>query len=390
MATLTQDLTEIEQVENKLVANKLSRFAYTEEAYDDPLQYADGVENYDVNNAQNIPVGTTSVMKVNETVVSKGYRSQASSLTRMLMNHFLGRTSYNLNKVNDNLKALLATFKGHLGTANGIATLDAGAKLPFAQLPFNMETVGFHNSIYGGRKLNAGEDTDVSVEDFCTQVREKGFHSDVYVGDYWEFDGKKFRVAEFDAFYNQGDLISDNASSGFSNRHHAVIVPDENLSDEYWGTSGNTNTGYAGSSAFTTELPRLADIYNDSDFFDGYILHKKEYFSSQCTNGKVTGATQKTAQMVLMNCIELFGSAIYTFVNTDTITNVGASGVTHQLALFRFNPQLISQQNNYFWLRDIYAGIDNGALYVSGYGGCVGNVDVDGDEDGFRPRFLIG
>ena len=133
MGTLSEDLSAIKTVEDKIIANKVARFAYTEEAYTD--NDANGVSEYNVNNAQNIPTADASVLKVNETVLSKGYRAQASSITRMLVNHFFGRMSYNLNKVNDNVSNLIATLIGHRGTANGFATLDANGRVPYSQLP---------------------------------------------------------------------------------------------------------------------------------------------------------------------------------------------------------------------------------------------------------------
>lgn len=141
MGTLQEDLTNIDSLEDKVVKNQVARFAYTEKAYKDDI--VDGVEEYDVNKEQNIPVGTASVMKVNETVLNRGYRAQASSITRMLMNHFLGRLSYNLNKVNDVVSSFIKTVKSHLGSANGIATLDETGRVPYSQLPEStMEFMG--------------------------------------------------------------------------------------------------------------------------------------------------------------------------------------------------------------------------------------------------------
>ena len=133
MSTLNEDLSAIKEVEDKIIANKVARFAYTDEAY--TTNDANGVAEYNVNNAQNIPTADASVLKVNETVLSKGYRAQASSITRMLVNHFFGRMSYILNKVNDNVSNLIATLIGHRGTANGFATLDASGRVPYSQLP---------------------------------------------------------------------------------------------------------------------------------------------------------------------------------------------------------------------------------------------------------------
>lgn len=133
MGTLNEDLSAIKEVEDKIIANKVARFAYTDEAY--TTNDANGVAEYDVSKEQNIPTADASVLKVNETVLSKGYRAQASSVTRMLLNHFFGRMSYNLNKVNDIVSNLIATLIGHRGTANGFATLDENGRIPYSQLP---------------------------------------------------------------------------------------------------------------------------------------------------------------------------------------------------------------------------------------------------------------
>lgn len=133
MGTLNEDLSAIKEVEDKIIANKVARFAYTDEAY--TTNDANGVAEYNINKEQNIPTADASVLKVNETVLSKGYRAQASSVTRMLLNHFFGRMSYNLNKVNDIVSNLITTLIGHRGTANGFATLDENGRIPYSQLP---------------------------------------------------------------------------------------------------------------------------------------------------------------------------------------------------------------------------------------------------------------
>ena len=133
MASLVCDIDSIKEIEDGLTSNKVAQFAYTQSAYND--NDADGVESYDYSQENNIPVANASILKVNDTVLNKGWRSQASSITRMLMNHFLGRVSYNLNKLNDNFSSLLASLKSYIGQANGIASLDENGRIPYSQLP---------------------------------------------------------------------------------------------------------------------------------------------------------------------------------------------------------------------------------------------------------------
>ena len=131
MSTLKEDLTAIKKIQDGLVSNKVARFAYTQNAY--VTNTVNGVDEYNVNNEQNIPNGTASIMKVNSTVLDKGYRAQASSITRMLMNHFLGRISYNLNKINDNMQSLLNTLITKFPTSLNGGNADTATRLQTAR-----------------------------------------------------------------------------------------------------------------------------------------------------------------------------------------------------------------------------------------------------------------
>ena len=132
MSTLAQELSALKTAEDKITGNKVANFAYDDYAYEH--DDANGVDTYNVNNHQNIPNGTANILKVNPTILTKGWRAQASAITRMLLDHFLGRCSYNLNKVNDHFSSLLTTLGNYLGVANGIATLDSNGKVLNAQL----------------------------------------------------------------------------------------------------------------------------------------------------------------------------------------------------------------------------------------------------------------
>ena len=127
---ISDELDSLIVKEEKLENNKVAPFCYEQSAYDD--DQADGVDLYNPNAAQNIPLANNEILQVNPTVLTKGYRSQASSITRMIVNHFFGRTSYNLNKVNDVMLSLLNSIKNSLNAVNGIAKLDENANIPVA------------------------------------------------------------------------------------------------------------------------------------------------------------------------------------------------------------------------------------------------------------------
>lgn len=171
MSTLMEELTAIKAVEDKLTANKVANFAYTNHAYENPLTEADGVASYDPDAEQNIPNANPSTLLVNSTILTKGWRAQASSITRMLMNHFLGRCSYNLNKVNDLFSLFLTKLMLFLGKANGIATLDANTRLLNSQLPtiVSLADTNITNlTINTGDTLKVTFDSNVEGEDTST------------------------------------------------------------------------------------------------------------------------------------------------------------------------------------------------------------------------------
>ena len=106
-ASLTSRITS----EAKLLDSrgKVSRFAYTEQALTNDDVY--GVETYNYNNAQNVPVGDSATLQMSDDILSKGVRSQASSFTRMGVNHFFGRCSYNINKLSEHVQELMKTLR---------------------------------------------------------------------------------------------------------------------------------------------------------------------------------------------------------------------------------------------------------------------------------------
>ena len=227
MGTLNEDLSAIKEVEDKIVANKVARFAYTEEAY--TTNDANGVAEYDVNKEQNIPTADASVLKVNETVLSRGYRAQASSVTRMLLNHFFGRMSYNLNKVNDNVSNLITTLIKHRGTANGFATLGTDGRVPDSQLP-----VG---KIFGyllGRFWAQGTGNNTTYG-FNTVYYANGIWvaGSFLNGLWWSTDGKA---------WTQG--TGDNTTYTFSTVYYAngIWVAGSNAHGLWWSTDGKAWT----------------------------------------------------------------------------------------------------------------------------------------------------
>ena len=158
---LKDDILTLKNKEGTLTGNKVCNFAYDDTAFeDDTTTGANGVSVYNYNNHNNIPVKDVSVLKVNPTIISKGFRSQVSTLSRMLLNHIFGRVSYNLNKTVDTLNSLLTNLYTYIGQPNGLATLDNTGRLPYSQLPLSaVEYKGAWNANTNTPTLASGTGT---------------------------------------------------------------------------------------------------------------------------------------------------------------------------------------------------------------------------------------
>jgi hypothetical protein len=93
--SIQSDLRLITQVIERLDENRAAAFSYDEDAFND--DDIDGVELFDKNAHQNIP--KAELTDYNPSVTTKGVRTQGASIPRMAWNHYIGRFSYNINKL---------------------------------------------------------------------------------------------------------------------------------------------------------------------------------------------------------------------------------------------------------------------------------------------------
>ena len=277
MATLKEEIEAIKSLQDGIVKNKVVNFAYTDEAY--TKNDADGVEIYDINQSQNIPVPNPDVLKVNPTVLTKGYRAQASSVTRMLMNHFFGRTSYNLNKVNDFFLSLLTKLSVYLGKANGIATLDSNVKVPVEQLqniiddsPVGVTTPT--NKTYSSSKIR--EIVTQQAEELSNSIREVLEQLNSFINT----KGKANGIATLDSNakvpLTQLQNVTDTKgkANGIATLDSNAKVPVEQLQNIINDASASNNKTYSSNKINTmnTTLENKIDLLKLKQIYANYII----------------------------------------------------------------------------------------------------------------------
>lgn len=188
--SVISDIERLLAKERTIQDNRVSFFAYDSTAYNS--DDADGVDVYDSTAHNNIP--SVSAIATSVLVQEKGFRDQSSSIARMLLNHFFGRASYNLNKTVDILVGLLHSLGTYTGSPDGIATLDSSGRIPSAQLTEDaVEYKGAWDAQHNDPDLNTvtkstGDMYLVSVKGTQTLVDGEG-ETTYNVGDEVIFNG---------------------------------------------------------------------------------------------------------------------------------------------------------------------------------------------------------
>lgn len=213
-----------------------------------------------------------------------------------------------------------------------------------------------HRNVFRGKCL--GESI---TEEQMIAIR-KGSFRNLYVGDYWEINGTKYRIADINYWRNVGYPESEKVQ-----KPHILIVPDTVLGSGQMNTSNSTAGGYRNSSMKAARLVQIADALPDT-FKDMLISHR--IFSD--------GSWIATS-VDIMNEVMVHGTYICTDNNNRQTSDI------QQLALFRLAPELKAIGVNY-WLRNV-AGSQTYTL-ISQYGDA--SSDMATSTYGIRPVFAIG
>ena len=211
-----------------------------------------------------------------------------------------------------------------------------------------------HRNIFRGQYL--GESI---TEEQMIAIRKGNFRN-LYVGDYWEINGVRYRIADINYWRNVGypETVQ---------KPHILIVPDTTLGSGQMNANNSTAGGYRNSSMKNARLNQIANSLPDA--FKNILISHRMFSDGTWINASVD----------LMNEIMVHG----TYICTDN--NSRQTSDTQQLSLFRLCPELKSIGQNY-WLRNV-AGSQTYTL-ISQYGDA--STDAATSTYGIRPVFAIG
>lgn len=202
-----------------------------------------------------------------------------------------------------------------------------------------------------------------------------GSFTDMWLGDYWEINGVKWRIADFDYWYNFGD-------TKFT-QHHLVIVPDTTLGDAAMNSSSVTTGGYTGSQMYTSGMASAKASVSSA--FSTSLLTHREYLVNAVSSGYPSAGAWTDSSVELMNELMVYGSYIYTPGNDGTVDVKRYTISNRQLALFRVRPDFLLAGTG-FWLRDVASGTHFCRVDSTGAATSTGAAN----SYGIRPVFAIG
>lgn len=232
-----------------------------------------------------------------------------------------------------------------------------------------------HRRIFRGKNLGS------SITGPQLSAIQDGSFKDLWLGDYWEINGVKWRIADFDYWYNCGD-------TPFSS-HHLVVMPDAPLYTAKMNESSTTAGGYVGSQMYTANLATAKSTVTTA--FGERVLKHREYLINAVTSGYPSAGAWTDSTVELPNEIMIYGSSVYTPASDGTIIVKRYTASRVQLALFQVCPKFISLSPSNgvrinYWLRDVAS--DQRFARVTDYGPVTDTAASL--EYGVRPVFAIG
>lgn len=225
------------------------------------------------------------------------------------------------------------------------------------------------------RSTFRGNNLGSSVTPTQLSYIQQGLFTDMWLGDYWEINGVKWRIVDFDYWYKFGDTAATECA-----KHHVVIMPDTGVGKSPMSTLAYTTGGYVSSMLYN-------DLRSDNNAirttilgaFGNMLVMHRDYFSKEVTDGHVSDGGWYDSTIELPNEIMIYGTFVHTPSNAAFTT-----GKT-QLALFRVAHEYIKSDSSY-WLRDVVSSTH----FANVQGTGLATYSLPTVNIGVRPVFAIG
>ena len=227
------------------------------------------------------------------------------------------------------------------------------------------------NGIYRGANLGSGSTFAAASTTAQKTAINNGTFEGLFIGDYWTIDGRVYRIADFNYWYNVGDTALTT--------NHIVLVPDASFGNGSMNATNITTGGYVGSAMYTDSSSVLNTARTTiSSKFGNYLVSHKIYLCNAVTDGKESGGAWYTSTVDLMSEIMVYGRRIRNPSNFYTTEK-------SQLALFKLAPQRMHDRGYNTWLRDVVSS----TYFARVLGDGRANADYASTSRGVRPAFAV-
>lgn len=231
---------------------------------------------------------------------------------------------------------------------------------------------------YMHRNLFRGKSLGNTVTSAQKAAILDGSFDNLFVGDYWDIGGVRWRIVDINYWLGMGD-------TAFA-PNHLVIMPDDQLYAAQMNATNITTGGYTNSEMRTTHLAQAKTTINTA--FPGMVKVKRLLFENAVTNGRPSAGAWIDSDVDLPNEINMYGSSIFRPANDGTSIPYNYTVDKTQFALFQLVPRFIVTYptRRHWWLRDPVSAA--GFASVSNYGGAA--YISASNSFGVRPCFAIG
>lgn len=241
----------------------------------------------------------------------------------------------------------------------------------------SMDAVAEHRNIFRGKNLG----TSYTAEQKAAIA--SGTFDDIYVGDYWEMGGQKWRVADIDLWMGK---VKD-SSGAVITEHHIAIVPDAGLYTNVYNSTADNSGGFYNSKIWNGGLDKAKTTISSLFGSSNIVIRRAGLVSAKSsTTGAPSAITNVDYSVGLMTDKMVFGYAPFSY-NTLAVyrTANDSGGSMIRLALFDLHPGFIQSSNGPYWLADVGWGSDS-INAVNKTGGAA-NIAANDSTAYVRPIF---
>lgn len=232
--------------------------------------------------------------------------------------------------------------------------------------------LGYRRNIYRGKNLGSS----VTPEQWET-IRTGAFDN-LFIGDYWDIDGVKWNIVDFNYFLN----VWSETNKTWLRTPHVVIMPNGRIGGNAKMNDTDTNSGGYVSAAIRSYLNGdvKTAIYNI--FGSGHILKVPRNFSNGANTSGVTGMIAVDSEVDLPSTGMITGTS-YQAYSSSFIGNAE----TQQFALCRLYQNFTYLTGLSCWTCDV--GINNRFFAIDGGGPLSISGRLAYQQNGVRPVFSI-